>query len=69
MKIDPAAVRQCLKSFDFKTLFYEHLGWDKHQAHLDIPVDGNTVSLTAIAQKRGFVAFVCRCNGGTGVPP
>ena len=60
MKIDVAAVRKTLKSFDFKTLFYEHLGWDKHQAHLDIPVDGNTVSLTAIAQKRGFVAFVCR---------
>jgi hypothetical protein len=60
MKIDVAAVRKTLKSFDFKTLFYEHLGWDKHQAHLDVPVDGNTVSLTAIAQKRGFVAFVCR---------
>ncbi len=60
MKIDVAAVRKTLKSFDFKTLFYEHLGWDKHQAHLDIPVDGTTVSLTAIAQKRGFVAFVCR---------
>ncbi len=59
MKIEPSTVRQCLKSFDFKTLFYEHLGWDKHQANLDIPVDGNTVTLTAIAQKRGFVAFVC----------
>ncbi len=60
MKIDVAAVRKCLKSFDFKTLFREHLGWDNHQAHLDIPVDGNTVNLIAIAQKRGFVAFVCR---------
>jgi hypothetical protein len=47
MKIDVAAVRKTLKSFDFKTLFYEHLGWDKHQAHLDITVDGNAVSLTA----------------------
>ncbi len=59
MKIDVGEVRKCLKSFDFITLFYEHLGWDRHQAHLDIHVGDNTVTLTAIAQKRGFVAFVC----------
>lgn len=67
MKIDVAAVRKCLKSFDFQTLFREHLGWDNHQARLDIPVDGDTVRLSGVAQKRGFVAFVCWC--GTGVPP
>lgn len=59
MKVDVPAVRKSLKAFDFKTLFYEHLGWDKHQARLDVPVDNSTVTLTAIAQKRGFVAFVC----------
>lgn len=59
MKIDVAAVRKCLKSFDFQTLFREHLGWDNHQAQLDIPVDGTTVRLNALAQKRGFVAFLC----------
>lgn len=59
MKIDVAAVRVCLKSFDFKTLFREHLGWDNHQAKLSIPIDGNTINLYAIAEKRGFVAFVC----------
>jgi hypothetical protein len=59
MKIDVAAVRTCLKSFDFKTLFREHLGWDNHQARLNIPIDGNTINLSAIAEKRGFVAFVC----------
>ncbi|HOI54174.1 MAG TPA: SAM-dependent methyltransferase [Phycisphaerae bacterium] len=59
MKFDVAAVRKCLKSFDFKTLFREHLGWDNHEGYLDIPVDGNTVRLSAVAQKRGFVAFVC----------
>ena len=58
MKIDVPAVRKCLKSFDFTTLFREHLGWDKHQAQLDVPVDGNTVRLSAVAQKRGFVAYV-----------
>jgi hypothetical protein len=59
MKIDVPAVRKCLKEFDFSTLFREHLGWDNHHARLDIPVDGNTFHLTAFAQKRGFVAFVC----------
>lgn len=59
MKIDVVAVRKCLKSFDFKTLFREHLGWENHQAQLDIPLDGQTIRLAAIAQKRGFVAFIC----------
>ncbi|GAB6186479.1 Eco57I restriction-modification methylase domain-containing protein [Thermopirellula anaerolimosa] len=59
MKFDVAAVRQCLKSFDFKTLFREHLGWDNHHATLDVSVEGNVYRLTAVAQKRGFVAFLC----------
>ena len=59
MKIDVAAVRKCLKSFDFRTLFREHLGWDNHQATLDIPVGDDTFRLTAVAQKRGFAAFTC----------
>jgi len=59
MQIDVAAVRKCLKSFDFKTLFREHLGWDNHQAQIDVTVDSQTVCLTALAQKRGFVAFYC----------
>ena len=59
MKFDVAKVRKCLKSFDFNTLFREHLGWDRHQATLDIPVDGVTVRLSAVAQKRGFIAYVC----------
>lgn len=59
MKIDAAAVRNCLKDFDFQTLFREHLGWDNHKASLSVPVGEATFDLTAVAQKRGFVAFVC----------
>ena len=47
------------EAFDFNTLFREQLGWDNHPAQLDIPVDGDTMHLTAVAQKRGFVAYVC----------
>ncbi|MEW6380496.1 MAG: transposase [bacterium] len=59
MKIDFAQVRECLKSFDFNTLFREHLGWDNYQSQIDIPVDGSSIRLATIAQKRGFVAFIC----------
>ncbi len=59
MKINTKAVRDCLKAFDFQTLFREHLGWDIHKAQLDILRDGQIYSLHAVSQKRGFVAFVC----------
>ena len=59
MKIDVASVRRLLKAFDFKTLFREQLGWDNHQAQLHIPIHGATICLSAVAQKRGFVAYVC----------
>ena len=59
MKINAAAVRKCLKAFDFATLFREHLGWDNHHARLDIAVGDVVYNLTAVAQKRGFVAFLC----------
>ena len=59
MKIDVAAARRCLKSYDFITLFREQLGWDRHQAQLDVPINGTTFQLAAVAQKRGFTAYVC----------
>ena len=60
MKIDTVAVRQCLKSFDFTTLFREHLGWDNLQTSLSVAIDGHTFSLTTAAHKRNFVAYVCQ---------
>src|SRR5262245_59475232 len=59
MKIDVASVRRCLKSFDFPTLFREHLGWDNYRGTLEVQVDGETVELAAIAEKRGIVAYTC----------
>jgi hypothetical protein len=59
MKFDVDAVRNCLKSFDFQTLFREHLGWDNHNQRLEVAVGNQTYALTAVAQKRGFVAFTC----------
>jgi hypothetical protein len=60
MEVDFTRVRRCLREFDFKSLFIEELGWDQYAAKLDITVDGRDFILSAIAEKRGMVAF--RCN-------
>jgi hypothetical protein len=59
MNFDTTTVRKCLKSFDFKTIFREHLGWNNHKETLDIKIGDSSISLTAFAEKRGFVAWMC----------
>jgi hypothetical protein len=51
--------RQCLKEFDFRTLFIEEMGWDHHISSLEVFVDGIAYTLKTVAQKRGMVVFVC----------
>lgn len=68
MPLDVTRTRQHLSRFDFKTLFLEELGWDSHAASVDAVSDGQTFTLTAIAQKRGMVAFICLPNGPSGIP-
>jgi len=57
MPIDTTRARKSLKDFDLKTLFIEELGWDRHTATLDVLVDGQSLTLNVIAEKRGMVAF------------
>lgn len=59
MKINPDETRKLLGEFDFKTLFREQLGWDNHRAALRVELDGAALELEAIAEKRGFVAYLC----------
>ncbi len=63
MPLDKAKAGQYLKEFNFKPLFIELLGWDKHEQHLPVEIDGKTYKLTAIAHKRGMVAFECPYEG------
>ena len=63
MPLNKAKAGQYLKEFNFKPLFIELLGWDKHEQHLPVEVDGKTYKLTAIAHKRGMVAFECPYEG------
>jgi len=68
MELNTARVRQLLKAFDFHQLFIEELGWDHHDARLDIILDGRTIRLRAFAQKRGVVAYLCPTTTGEQLP-
>ena len=52
-----AALKQYLKDFNFKLLFIKELGWDRHEASLDVTVEGKSYQLTGVAHKRGMVAL------------
>jgi len=43
-----------LAQHQFKDLFIEALGWDRAAGTLEVTADGQTVRLTAVAQKRGL---------------
>ena len=59
MPLNLEQTRKLLQSFDFKALFVEELGWDRYATTLDVSIDGQNYTLSAIAEKRGMVVFVC----------
>src|SRR5258707_12036490 len=65
MNVDYA--RQLLKAFDLRTLFLDELGWDRHQATLEVTTNNQTYALAAVAHKRGMVVF--HCPAPAGAPP
>ena len=50
-------IRTHIQDFRFEDLFIEELGWDQYRNPLEVVVDGDYVTLTAFAEKRGMVAF------------
>ena len=68
MPIDTARARELLGTGDLRRLFIEGLGWDRHSASLEVVVDGSTVSVQALAQKRGMVAYQCPTPRGQRLP-
>lgn len=68
MPIDRKAALDRLKSFDFTALFTQELGWDWHTANREILLAGQSVKLTALAQKRGMVAYQCPTPSGAPLP-
>ena len=63
-----AKVRNHLQAFDFKPLFIEELGWDRHNQSIVVEVGGETYSLAAVAEKRGMIAFVCAPDQNGAIP-
>jgi hypothetical protein len=68
MPLNVNRVRQLLKEFDFPALFRDELGWDTHNAPLEIQLDGQPQKLQAVAQKRGMVALRCPTPAGGRLP-
>lgn len=59
MPMNATRARQLLRNFNFRALFIEELGWDRHNSALEVAVPGPAVTLSAVAQKRGMVVYHC----------
>ncbi len=57
--LDPISVRRLLDEQYFVALFREHLGWDRHDHALDVPVETHSFRLSAVAEKRNFAVYLC----------
>ncbi len=68
MALNAARARERLAKGDLRALFIEELGWDRHTATLRVTVDGSTLDLHALAQKRGMVAYHCPAPAGQPLP-
>jgi hypothetical protein len=68
MTLSAAVVRHYLKEFELEKLFVEELGWDRHNATLEVTVDGETYTLSSFAEKRGAQIFQCQADGQEKIP-
>jgi len=68
MSINTARARQLLRNFDLRALFIEELGWDRYNTPLEVTALGSPITLLALAQKRGMVAYQCPTPKGQSLP-
>jgi hypothetical protein len=66
--VDKARGRELLRKADFRTLFIEELGWDRHDGTPEVTVQGEQIRLVAVAHKRGMVAYHCPFPSGAQLP-
>lgn len=64
MLINRENARRLLKKADLRRLFIDELGWDHHHATLEVSLGNRNYTLTALAHKRGMVAFHCPSPAG-----
>ena len=67
MSLDKYRFTELIKNFNFKELFNE-LGWDHITTEHLIAVDGDKFTLSAVAEKRGFIVFICSPNSEGKIP-
>jgi methylase of polypeptide subunit release factors len=65
--IDKTRFNQLIKNFQFKGLFNE-LGWDSVRKKEQIAVENELYHLDAVADKKGFVIFVCSTGNNGRIP-
>jgi hypothetical protein len=68
MSLNAARARDLLARGDLRALFVEELGWDRHSAALQVTVGQSTHSLSALAHKRGMVAWQHAAADGGRIP-
>lgn len=58
-----------LNNFDFRRLFLDELGWDRPSlSPLAFSHEGQTITFTAVSQKRDFYLFIAETDDGN-IPP
>ncbi len=67
MSISKTTFFKYIKEFKLKQLFNE-LGWDNASIQHQVKVDDRIYSLTAIAQKKDFMIFLCTADGAGAIP-
>ena len=69
MQVQVDELRPYLQSFDFQNLLVEGLGWDYYHAEpASVHVDGRDYTLEPIAEKAGFVVYVCGPGAEGSIP-
>ncbi|HZP69877.1 MAG TPA: hypothetical protein VFB29_08035 [Pseudolabrys sp.] len=68
MTFDATRAQKLLEQFDFAAVFVDVLGWDRHSAAPTLDVSGRPYALSAIAEKRGMVAWLCEAPTGQSIP-
>ena len=70
MPVNVEQARHHLREFDFTRLLVGELDWNHHHAlPLAVPIDGETVTLNAVAEKCGLVVYVCNPASDGEIPP
>ena len=63
-------LRPHFQSFDLQNLFVEGLGWNHHHGQpVHLTVDGYGYALQPMAEKAGFVVYLCEPDADGAVPP